>query len=109
MERSGSMALHALSVPAVGRLEKAIFLRFSISLLAILAATVCNLELRVVKSVPDEEKRIVTKATMTKRAIRISIRENPGDFLCFVLCIMYSVLCINFPLILNTLYKILNR
>ena len=60
------------------RVVNGVFLKFSISLLAILAATVCNLELRVVKSVPEEEKRTVTRAMMTKRAIRISIRENPS-------------------------------
>ena len=64
-------------MPCAGRLAKAMFLKFSTSLLAILAATVCNLESRVAKRVPEDEKRMVTRATITKRAIKISIRENP--------------------------------
>ena len=77
LSRSVSLVVQDWSVPCAGRLAKAMFLKFSTSLLAILAATVCSLESLVAKRVPEEEKRIVTRATITKRAIKISIRENP--------------------------------
>ena len=53
------------------------FLKSSITLLALLAAIACRRDLRVVKSVPEEAKRIVVRATIKKTAKRTSIRENP--------------------------------